>query len=292
MKKILVLVMIIGTVVVAGYFSANAYLDHKARSKIENALGNLVENSPAKYRVGDVDYKMFSQDVVLSDITVDAPKFENGMSISKVLINDYKKSKGEMTAKFDMDGIKLGNASLPKRMKELDYENLYADLDVDVNYSTSKGVLDVNNMFLEIENLGNLGVEFHLSNIPDMESVDSNPKNPMVLLSRVADIKLKEAHLNFTDDSFTKRYMQLMAKKAGLNYRDYIDRELKKMDRYINYAGNKAAKDVLKSVKKFVKERGMLALSVKPDDPVSFSQLTQVQKARIPEVLNFDASTS
>ena len=211
---------------IAIFFGANFYASAVAKNKVNEAIDEASEWVDVRY--GKVSVDLFSMDVHISDVLIlpaggqtetgrdalvplDDPQKE--LKISEIIVREIdEESETPLFLDVSIEGIEFDLsepdfADLAEEMKKLGYSGkLFLNIHVDYRYDQEKQQLDIRELTAGATDVGHISIRFHLGNLNfDTEEVTE-------FLITYPQITLHHAEINYEDDSFMDRAVELAAK--------------------------------------------------------------------------------
>lgn len=276
MKKI---VFGIGLVLLlVGYFGFKMYAASVAEERINMAIAEASEFIDIDYEAVSVD--AMGLDVRISNVIISKLNDPEKVKIEEVVVHDIDgSSKMPLFMSVCLKGMRLENALKPNEMaqlKEFGYdENLLTDISIDYLYDQNKKELTINKFSGNTDNLGKVNLSMHLSN------VDLNADMTMKQFFENEKAMVHTAEINYTDDSFFNRIIEVEAKKARQSpdeFRQMITRQLDMMA--TKSQEDQFTQDVVAAVKNFIENPEKFSVSVNPDKPFGFNRLKRTRDPR------------
>jgi len=276
MKKI---VFGIGLVLLlVGYFGFKMYAASVAEERINMAIAEASEFIDIDYEAVSVD--AMGLDVRISNVIISKLNDPEKVKIEEVVVHDIDgSSKMPLFMSVCLKGMRLENALKPNEMaqlKEFGYdENLLTDISIDYLYDQNKKELTINKFSGNTDNLGKVNLSMHLSN------VDLNADMTMKQFFENEKAMVHTAEINYTDDSFFNRIIEVEAKKARQSpdeFRQMITQQLDMMA--TKSQEDQFTQDVVAAVKNFIENPEKFSVSVNPDKPFGFNRLKRTRDPR------------
>ena len=151
------------------------------------------------------------------------------------------------------------------------YEEIEASFDLTYEYNKGGKELELNNLALHVEDLGDAKLGLSLENV-DLE-------NPMALMFGAQAIKVKYGQIKFDDDSLIEKLLEMVAKNRGMDVDDLADEMEAGIEEQIEAAKNKGdefSASVLAEILDFVKDPDTISITMEPEKPISFNTLTSL----------------
>lgn len=267
-KKVVIGILIV-FVLIAGYFGTKVYIEKDMEKKINKAIGK------AAFFI-DVDYEKVQVDLIgftvhIKGITISPRGKERKTKIDDFIIYDMDDKNNFpyylhiAMRGMDMSAENFGNRA--ERLKELGYENIKANMELDYKYNEDNKEIYLNTLSSGAEDLGNINLKFHLSNI------DLGSKGIAAVFLTFSEVLLHNAELSYTDDSFVSRLIKSVAKGQGQDVDDFVDMISESIDNEISKEKDEFTKEAMKSFKKFVRNPDKISISTSLKKPLPVGRL-------------------
>lgn len=284
--KILLFLLILAVLVVVGYFFLHSYAKDKAEENVAAFFGQLDGVAEASY--GDVDVDLLGRSAVVHDMKL---SFLGGQSFSvdEFVLRDYEEDNGwPKAADFSVRGVEV--PVTPENMddaydmfSDLGMKTVTFDFDMAYAFDEHDDSFKLSDMALKVRKLGSLGVSFQLDNV-DFDTLVATEGASAITLA------LSDAEIRFEDDSFIEMALKAGALEEGKTTEQVLQEGLDEIDKEIASAkdnGDDQTVEALEAFKKFVKNPGTIAITMRPKHPVSILSLVDVQDvATVMEKLN------
>lgn len=163
-------------------------------------------------------------------------------------------------------------------LRALGYDRLVANVSLDL-------VFDAENKqatFKLHENIEQMGDFKFMLTVADMASnIDS----------AVLGVRLKEARIEYTDDTYMQRLYKMFAAADNVNPDSYRNSLVSKLDNDISRNQVKLGKDSVKNLKDFLRDPKRLIITMYPYDPVSIKSIKLYKPGDVPMLLNLQIYT-
>ena len=267
-KKFIIGILVV-FVLIGGYFGTKVYIEKNMEKKVNKTI------QKAAYFI-DVDYEKVQVDLIgfvvhIKGITISAPGKEQKAKIDDFIIYDIDgKNNFPYYLHIALKGIDMGVENLgdqAERLKELGYENVKANMELDYKYDENNKEIYLNTLSSGAEDLGKINLKFHLGNI------DLGSKNIAATFLNFSQVLLHNAELSYADDSFVSRLIESVAKEQGMGVDDFVGMISESIDNEISKEKDEFTKEAMESFKKFVKNPDNISISISPEKPLPIGRL-------------------
>ena len=195
-KKIILVILIV--LLISVYVGVKAYAEKVAEKEVDIAIGKV-----AKFV--DIDYEKVSVDPLglnthIKSITISPVGQKEKTTIDDIVIFKIDdKEKIPSYLHMSINGINIDIDSLGNEAKELGYDNIRSNVELDYKYDSKEKDFYLKKLNYGAEKIGTINLSFHISNI------DLNPDNFAFLLFSMPQILIHNAELTYSDDSLMPR---------------------------------------------------------------------------------------
>ena len=277
-KKLWLLIAVLLLLLI--YFGIKSYASNIAEKEINKAIGEVSKFVNVNYKSVGVD--LFGMDVRISDIIV-IPGFDTKqhIEIDEIIIRDID-DKSDIPAFMSVliHGIKL-NADDIEQLPALEQLGYTDELSVDLgmDYVFANDELRVNDLFIKIDDLGELSVDFHLGNLSNQQLSFIN------LLFSYPEILLYELQIELDVVPLVERYIEAGAEELNISEAEFKSKEIEAIEQAIKNTGstdNLLYISYLTLKKNYIDEPEEITISMSPTS--SYQQLGQIQNLSLEEL--------
>lgn len=246
---------------------------------------------PALANANSLDGMLFYQDASASDI-----EFYDGdnrvLAIDSIYATmNHDKTTGVVGARFEVEDFTvdltdLNDANANEMLNKMQIELLSGDFSVGGSWNTKNGDLDIEEIKLDIDNIGTLTAKFSIAGYT-MEFVQNlqeaakeqagNTDDPdaastagLTLLGMAQELGFKSALIQFKDASITKRAIDYMAQEQGVSAPEFTTMIKAVVPMYVSQMGIPALeKSIVAAVNTFIDNPQTIAIEAKPKATVS-----------------------
>ena len=281
-KKLWLLIAVLILLLV--YFGIKSYASNIAEKEIDKLLDKVSEFVNVSYQSVGID--LFRMDVSISDIVV-TPGFDTTqhMVIDEIIIRDID-DKSEIPAfmSISLHGVELEIDEYEElaALEKLGYRDALI-VDFGLDYVFADDELSVTDLFLGIDDLGELSVDVRLGNLPIQRSGILN------LLFSYPEILLHELQIELDAVPLVERYIESRAEELDISESEFKSKAIEAIEQDIKNAGdtdNLLYISYLVMVKNYIDEPDELSISVSPTS--SYQQLGQIQNLSFEELDNLN----
>ena len=277
-KKLWLLIAVLLLLLV--YFGMKTYVSNIAEKEIDKMLDKVSEFVNVNYKSVSID--LFRMDVSISDIFV-TPNFntKQNLVIDEIIIRDID-DKSDIPAfmSISLHGVelKIDNFEQLSELEKLGYpDELLVDLGMDYVFANDE--LSVNDLFIKIDDLGELSVDFHLGNLSIQQL------GIIKLLFSYPEILLYELQIELDFVPLVERYIESGAEELNISEAEFKSKAIEAIEQDIKNARNKDNLLYISSLvlmKNYIDEPDELSISVSPTS--SYQQLGQIQNLSLEEL--------
>ena len=277
-KKLWLLIAVLLLLLV--YFGIKSYASNIAEKEIDKLLDKVSGFVSVNYQSVGVD--LFRMDVSISDIIV-TPGYDRKQHIviDEIIIRDID-DKSEIPAFMSIliHGVelKIDEYEQFSGLEKLGYrDELIVDFGLDYVFANDE--LSVTDLFLRIDDLGELSVDFRLGNLSIQQS------GIFKLLFTYPEILLYELQIELDAVPVVERYIESGAEELNISEAEFKSKAIEAIEQDIKNAGNMdnvlyISYLVLK--KNYLDEPDELFISMSPTSP--YQQLGQIQNLSLEEL--------
>lgn len=268
MKKVWAGVGVLGgaiALVIGGQFFAS----RAAAREVDKAIDSVSEFVNIDYQ--KVNASLLGRGTRVKGIVVSPIGTSEQYKVDEVVVYNYS-AKNDIPTYLNMavNGMQLSSAALGENaetLKMLGYDKAPAvDLKAEYEYEEDNQSVRLKKFNLGAEDVGDLNVSFHLSNLAwDKSTLESLPLS-------LIPVQFNDAEIVYKDDSFMQRMFDTRAAANGTSVKqvkqDLIDSlsadpEMAKM----------LGETQIKEIQKFIDDPDGFTISFSPEQPVPFSNL-------------------
>ncbi|MFH1102405.1 MAG: hypothetical protein V1714_01380 [Pseudomonadota bacterium] len=276
-------------VIMAGYFGVKFHLEKIARQKVEEVISKTSGLMEIDYR--KVSVNLIGLNTHVKDVTVKATGEKEGIQIDEITVYKARAGKDKsLDVHIALNGISVHADQLIEdhdTVRDLGYQNIKADMEVDYEYDDRKREFRLNTLRLGAKEIGDIDFSFRLTNI------ELDPEKMALMLFTFPLIEINEAELSYTDDSLVRRLLNFYARKEGKTVDETIRQLTVKMDEEIARANDPLVTQSIEAVKKFINKPNKIMVSLSPKEPVSIGSLRDlVYQNEYIKLLNIRIRTS
>lgn len=277
-KKLWLLIAVLLLLLV--YFGIKTYASNIAEKEIDKLLDKISEFVSVSYQSVGVD--LFRLDVSISDMVV-TPGFDTTqhMVIDDIIIRDID-TKSEIPAymSISVHGVELEIDAYEELsgLEKLGYRDALL-VDFGLDYVFANDELSVTDLFLGIDDLGELRVDVRLGNLPIQRSGILN------VLFSYPEILLHELEIELDVVPLVERYIESGAEDLNISEAEFTSKAIEAIDQDIKNAGSKDNLlyiSYLVMKKNYIDEPDELSISMAPAPP--YRKLGQIENLSVEEL--------
>ncbi len=263
MKQKQIIILVIALAVI--YFGVKIFASNFAEEKIDEAIIQVEKSVDIKYDEASVD--LLGLDTHISDVVISPTNSNAKIKIDEVIIYDVDdKADIPNFLSVSLIGINLNLREFGKNTETIEAlgydEEFLANLNIDYVYDKEKTDLNVKNIGLSIDDVGEINVSLHLGNI------NLNPKKIANILSPYSKTILYGAEINYEDDSLAEKLIRLGATKGNKDINEFKRSLIQIIDNIIEKKERKSDKEILVEIKQFIEDPDELSFKINPSTPV------------------------
>jgi hypothetical protein len=323
LKNVLVTLIVIG---LAGYGALKLYVFYQAKNNFQQILycagmPRVPVNAPPKSRNFDYDHISASVfgPIGIKGLKIRLPQIEEEISFGEVLLTyeydgDIKTCPTPTHINFTIHDMQMNVSLLEKMAKQqekfrrqrgisddqvpelvsrLGYSDLYTratdfralgydHLDMNISFDLTFNEEDKEATFDVRENMQGMG-DYHF-----VFTVSGMAKN---INSAVLGAKLKEAKLEFIDDSYVKRLYKSFAEENKEDVATYQKNLVAGLAAELSSKQIKLGKDSVNNLKAFLQDPKRLIVTMYPYEPVGIESIKLYKPGDVPMLLNLQIYT-
>ena len=281
-KKLWLLIAVLLLLLV--YFGIKSYASNIAEKEIDKLLDKVSEFVNVNYQ--SVSVHLIGMDVSISDINI-TPGFntEQNIAIDEIIIRDID-DKSEIPAFMSIliHGLelKIDEYEQFSGLEKLGYRDELS-VDLGMEYDFADDELSVNDLFIGVDDLGEMSVDVRLGNLPIQRSGILN------LLFSYPEILLYELQIELDVVPLVERYIEAGAEELDISESEFKSKAIEAIEQDIKNAGdtdNLLYISYLVMVKNYIDEPDELSISVSPTS--SYQRLGQIQNLSFEELDNLN----
>ncbi len=296
--KSIAAIVVVAAVAVGGFFGYRYYQQQQGHEKAEKFL-----HSKSMASFGAATYKSASVGadgaVILKGVSITPTGAPKAYEVDELVVHryDYDNAK-PLFMHVEAKGVHMDVSSIPNPGAQLflglmGYKDLTADMEVNYDYKPDAKSLNLA-VRETVKDLGEFKVNADLANITKPATPAAMPNTPPTMPASplaMPDAQIKAVEVSYRDDSFISRVLKMAAAQQGVSEDQVVDRIEQQIDARLGQSKTKLQTEVLNHVKDFLKKRGTLAISVKPDQPVAVSELRGMTPDAVFDRLNIKVTS-
>jgi len=274
----------IAVVLIAIYMGVKMYASNVAEGKVNEAIAKAANFADIDYK--NVSVGLLGMDVRISDILVTPVDAKEKIKIDEIIIHNIDDKTDIPTfLSISCNGIELNIKDLgedAKRLRELGYnDKMMINLTAEYTYDKEKEELDIKEIGIGADNVGEISVSFRLGNI------NLDPEEMVGLLFTFPQVVFHEAKIQYEDDSLAERLMKLGAQEEQTNVNDFKKSLIQKITKEIENEKDDFTKKALSKIKEFLEDPEEFSISASPLKPYPFGRIMRVDDPKdIVKLLN------
>lgn len=277
-KKLWLLIAVLLLLLV--YFGIKTYASNIAEKELDKLLDKVSEFVNVSYQSVGVD--LFGMDVRISDINITSGfNTKQNIAIDEIIIRDIDaKSEPPAFMSISVHGVELEIDEYERlaALEKLGYRDALL-VDFGLNYVFANDELSVTDLFLGIDDLGELSVDVRLGNLPIQRSGILN------VLFSYPEILLHELKIELDVVPLVERYIESGAEELDISEAEFTSKAIEAIDQDIKNAGSKDNLlyiSYLVMKKNYIDEPDELSISMAPAPP--YRKLGQIENLSLEEL--------
>lgn len=272
------------------YLGLKFYIENDAGSRIQQWANQTERISSLSYQ--SLDVGLFSKTVQVGQVSLQLKDSDSPVAIDRLVLHAFD-SKNEIPSfmHVEIQGIHISPSNSFMKgaapvLKQLGYANIEANAEYAYRYDPIKKDLEIQQIRIHVTNMGRLYVAARLDNV-DLADVKSVPSNPLTMIALVSAVQLSKINMNYQDDSFVRRLIQLGARQSGQSEAQFVSGIIQRLNREIQNQEQPAARDRFLAVQDFIKNPGSIDVAISPLEPVSLMHFVMADNVeQIIDLLN------
>ncbi len=263
-------------VLIVLYAGVKVWSSRIAEERLAEVVKTISPVIDLKY--DDVSLDVLGMNLHIKNALISSRGQSEEMKIREIVIYDFDdKSKIPSHLHLACNDIEIDLARMgrdPGILQEFGYEdNILANLRINYYYNKENKELKVNDFTLSVDDMGDLNFTLRIGNIA------LTPEGLSELLFKFPELTLIGTQTIYKDDSLIDRIIKAEAGHKNLDIKEYKTEIMEIIDEEIEKVKDKDVIKMMKEFKKFIKTPRKLSISLSPDKPVPFSQISGVKDA-------------
>lgn len=266
---------------IAIYFGVTSYASNIAKKEVDKMIVAVSPFVDVDYKSVNVDF--IGLDVKMSDVFI-VSRFDTDYN---VFIDDIiiRKIDGKSDIPTFMSGsihgidLKINDPDISADLEKFGYTNqLLVDLGIDYIYENN--VLNVNDLSLSVDDVGELNANFSIGNLP------FNQQGILGFLTMYPEILLYKAQVVLDLLPLADHLIEYGAKEHDMSIADFRSKVLEDIERGLDTNENIFLGIHAEIAKKFVTDREKFSISISPSEP--YQQLGRILDTKSDELDNLN----
>ena len=277
MGRRVLLIVGLAVVLLVLFFSLDAYADRKAEKTLSGLVSKFGMEGKVSY--SEVDHSLLKGKTQVRDISLETEEGE--ITVRRIVIE--KLGEGEIRVKFlGLTSTDPEFRKLERSLRELGYEDVEANLTIDVAFEKEREELKVRELTFEIPGAFRLSQSFHLDRFspdllePYVRSQLGEGEVDLEEVGKLMKVRIRSFEFSLEDLGIRERMIEKEAKKKGKDPKKVKEEIMEEIDEMLREAESKTEKEIIAEIGAFIKECGTLKLTAKPEKPVSFGDLIPI----------------
>jgi hypothetical protein len=289
-KHIAILAGVLLALSASAYLGLKFYIENDSKSRIQQWAIQTGRISGLSYQ--SLEMGLFSKTVQFSQVSLQIKDTDSPVAIDKLMLYSFD-SKNEIPTfmHVGIQGIHISRSNsfmkgVAPVLAQLGYADIEADVEYAYRYDPIKKDLEIQQIRIRVSDMGQLEATARLNNL-DMAFVKSVPNNPLVLIAMLPAVAISGIALNYQDDSMTRRLVQLGARQSGQSEDQFVSGIINQLDLEIQKQKLPAARDGLRAVQNFIKNPGVIEVTISPLQPVPLMRFVLMENTeKLVDMLN------
>ena len=289
-KHIAIMAGVLLALSASAYLGLKFYIENDAKSRIQQWAIQTGRISGLSYQ--SLEMGLFSKTVQFSQVSLQIKDTDSPVAIDKLMLYSFD-SKNEIPTfmHVGIQGIHISRSNsfmkgVAPVLSQLGYADIEADVEYAYRYDPIKKDLEIQQVRIRVSDMGQLEATARLNNL-DLAVVKSVPNNPLVLIAMLPAVAISGIALNYQDDSMTRRLVQLGARQSGQSEDQFVSGIINQLDLEIQKQKLPAARDGLQAVQNFIKNPGVIEVTISPLQPVPLMRFVMMENAeQLVDMLN------
>ena len=260
----------IALLLVVAYLGLSHYASDVARTRVDAAIAK----QGGKFTYKNVSYNLFTQQTVISDISILPPGAMTTSHIDKVVVRRIAgNSSTPSSLAVDIKGLMIDSAIFGEagaaQLAALGYTGPWpCDMSIDYNCLLDKRELTLQS-FYEAKDVGSLRLNLVLGNI------DYDGKKPPTTfaLALAPNITLLRLELAYVDDSLLERVLKQEAAEKGVDVPTFKTTLADQSEAFLQKKQLPHTASIMTALKQFIENPRQLSISATPATPVSLGEI-------------------
>lgn len=260
-----------GVVFIVLSFTAQAV----AEMKVKELLASMQDVVRAEY--GEVEVSLLRRSATIHDLRLEIIG-GSAFNVDKLELSRFEQLEGmPRSLALSATGVRLPLsqdyfAVRGKSLREMGYDVLALDYDLDFDYDARTRWFKLENMTLRVRDAGELGMRLKLSNV-DLAALLKGGAG-------VAFMVLEMGELRYTDHSLTGRIIDSIAREEGVQPGEVLatlDQGLRARQEMAAAAQDEFSVSALAALRSFLRQPGTIAVHAAPLQAVAMLQLAALE---------------
>ena len=272
------------------YLGLKFYIENNAKSRIQQWAIQTGRISGLSYQ--SLEMGFFSKTVQFNQVFLQIKDTDIPVSIDKLMLYSFD-SKNEIPTfmHVGIQGIHINRSTsfmkgVAPVLAQLGYADIEADVEYAYRYDPVKKDLEIQQVRIRVSDMGQLEATARLNNL-DLAVVKSIPDNIFLLMAMLPGVAISGITLNYQDDSMTRRLVQFGARRSGQSEDQFVSGMINQLSLEIQKQKLPAARDRLQAVQNFIKNPGVIEVTISPLQPVPLMRFVLMENTdQLADLLN------
>ncbi len=261
---------------VAGYGVARWVVTRQVAEQIRKNVAEMEAIEALEY--GSLNVALIGQHVSLHDVTVTLAVPRQRLHIQRVSVDGFRPGDtvpGRLHLLIEGLALSVDDPLMKpirRALTQLGYQRLMVLLECRYRYDESAGRLDVEQLRVDVGQMGTLNVTAELRNL-DIGRLKQGLENPLNIVALLPSTAISDLRLDYRDASLVRRILKKGARRAGVSEADYARRLSEGVGASLSGRQDARLAAAAQAVARFLQKPGHISVRLTPDKPVPLLRL-------------------
>ena len=276
--KIVLALIVLGAALTGGWFWLDSWAQKEGEARVAAFFEQVKDVAQAEY--GDVDVDVLGMAASIKDMKLSLMGGQH-FTVEEFVLRDYAETAGMPSAmNVSVHGVKVpvtpeNFEEMHETFKALGHLFVTLDFDMDYSFDQAKDTFELDNLSLTLRDLAALGMSLKLNNVNLQDLVSSEGATAIIMT-------LDSVELKYVDHSLFEQIIEGTAREENKSVEEVRAEMESALAEEIALAvadDNQPAVQGLEEVRKFLRNPGTLAITIKPERPVGMLSLFDLENA-------------